>query len=92
MLKVALKSGVFAPGDELTFALRFTNLLAPDRYWVSPAVATSSGGVVWHDRRTRLASVMVTATVPAQGVVDLPFEVEVERSQPTGQPTQEVAP
>jgi len=85
-------AGVFEPGDELSFALRFTNLLAPDRYWASPAIASSSGGVVWHDRRTRFASVMVTATAPAQGVVDLPFALEVERSQPSGQPTQEVAP
>jgi ABC-type polysaccharide/polyol phosphate transport system ATPase subunit len=85
-------AGVFEPGEELSFALRFTNLLAPDRYWASPAIASSSGGVVWHDRRTRFASVMVTATAPAQGVVDLPFELEVERSQPSGQPRHEVAP
>jgi ABC-type polysaccharide/polyol phosphate transport system ATPase subunit len=85
-------AGVFEAGEELRFALRFTNLLAPDRYWVTPAVATSIGGLVWHDRRTRFASVMVTATAPAQGVVDLPFALEVERSQPTGKPTQEVAP
>jgi ABC-2 type transport system ATP-binding protein len=86
------RAGVFEPGEELSFALRFTNLLAPDRYWVSPAIASSSGGVVWHDRRTRLASVMVTATAPAQGVVDLPFTLEVERSQPAREPTHEVAP
>jgi hypothetical protein len=35
---------------------------------------------------------MITATAPAQGVVDLPFELAVERSQPTEQPAQEVAP
>jgi ABC-type polysaccharide/polyol phosphate transport system ATPase subunit len=86
------RAGVFQAGEELSFTLRFTNLLAPDRYWASPAIASSSGGLVWHDRRTRLASVMVTATAPAQGVVDLPFELEVERSQPTEQPAQEVAP
>ena len=84
-------SGVYDPGDEFIFALRFTNLLAPDRYWVTPAVAKSDGGLVWHDRRTRFASVMVTATNPPEGLVDLPFEIDVERSQPAEEPAPEVA-
>jgi ABC-2 type transport system ATP-binding protein len=79
-------AGTFEPGEELTFAVRFTNLLAPDRYWVTPAVAKSTGGLAWHDRRPRFVSVMVTATHPPEGLVDLPFEVDVQRS------TEEVAP
>ena len=84
-------SGVYDPGDEFVFALRFTNLLAPDRYWVTPAVAKSDGGLVWHDRRTRFASVMVTATNPPEGLVDLPFEIDVARSLPAEEPAPEVA-
>ena len=84
-------SGVYEPGEELVFALRFTNLLAPDRYWVTPAVAKSDGGLVWHDRRPRFASIMVTATNPPEGLVDLPFEIDVERSQPAEEPAPEVA-
>jgi ABC-2 type transport system ATP-binding protein len=84
-------SGVYEPGDELVFALRFTNFLAPDRYWVTPAVAKSDGGLVWHDRRPRFASVMVTATNPPEGLVDLPFEIDVARSQPAEEPAPEVA-
>jgi ABC-2 type transport system ATP-binding protein len=84
-------SGVYEPGDEFTFALRFTNLLAPDRYWVTPAVAKSDGGLVWHDRRPRFASVMVTATNPPEGLVDLPFEIDVARARPAEQPAPEVA-
>jgi ABC-2 type transport system ATP-binding protein len=84
-------SGVYDPGDEFIFALRFTNLLAPDRYWVTPAVAKSDGGLVWHDRRTRFASVMVTATNPPEGLVDLPFEIDVARSRPAEEPAPEVA-
>jgi ABC-type polysaccharide/polyol phosphate transport system ATPase subunit len=84
-------SGVYDPGDEFVFALRFTNLLAPDRYWVTPAVAKSDGGLVWHDRRTRFASVMVTATNPPEGLVDLPFEIDVARSRPAEEPAPEVA-
>jgi ABC-2 type transport system ATP-binding protein len=85
------RSGVFEPGEELTFALRFTNLLAPDRYWVTPAVAKSDGGLEWHDRRPRFASVMVTATHPPEGMVDLPFEIDVERARPAQEPAPEVA-
>ena len=36
-------SGTFAPGDEVVFSIRFPNHLAPDRYWVTPSVATSTG-------------------------------------------------
>jgi ABC-type polysaccharide/polyol phosphate transport system ATPase subunit len=84
-------SGVYEPGQELVFALRFTNLLAPDRYWVTPAVAKSDGGLVWHDRRPRFASVMVTATNPPEGLVDLPFEIDVGRSRTAEAPAPEVA-
>jgi ABC-type polysaccharide/polyol phosphate transport system ATPase subunit len=83
--------GTFEAGEELTFAVRFTNLLAPDRYWVTPAVARSGGGLVWHDRRPRLASVVVTATRPPEGLVDLPFEITVERARPAGLAQPEVA-
>ena len=75
-------SGVFEAGDEIVFSVRFTNLLAPDRYWVTPAVARSGGGVEWHDRRQRLASVVVTAARPIHGIVDLPFDMEIERRIP----------
>jgi ABC-type polysaccharide/polyol phosphate transport system ATPase subunit len=85
------RSGVFEPGDELTFSLLFTNLLAPDRYWVTPAVAKSTGGPEWHDRRPRFVSVMVTATQPPEGLVDLPFEIAVERVSAPAQPAPEVA-
>jgi len=74
------KSGAFEPGDELTFRIRFDNVLAPDRYFATPAVARGTGGLAWLDRRSRLASVMVTGTKTADGVVDLPFEMEIERA------------
>ena len=67
----------------LDYFSQFTNLLAPDRYWVTPAVAKSEGGLTWHDRRPRFVSVMVTATSRTEGLMDLPFEIAVERSQAT---------
>jgi ABC-type polysaccharide/polyol phosphate transport system ATPase subunit len=87
----AERSGVFEAGEEFAFALRFTNFLGPDRYWVTPAVAKSDGGMEWHDRRPRFASVMVTATHPPEGLVDLPFEIGVERARPAQEPAPEVA-
>ena len=85
----AERSGVFERGDEFVFALRFTNLLAPDRYWVTPSVAKGDGGLEWHDRRPRFASVMVTATNRPEGLVDLPFEIEVERARTVHEPAPE---
>jgi ABC-2 type transport system ATP-binding protein len=73
------KSGVFEAGAEIVFDIAFDNVLAPDRYFATPAVADAAGGLAWHDRRSRFASVMVTATRPADGLVDLPFEVAIER-------------
>jgi ABC-2 type transport system ATP-binding protein len=73
-------SGTFDPGEELVFRVRFTNYLAPDRYWATPAVAAGTdAGVDWHDRRMRLASVMVTTTQKPEGLIDLPFQLEIER-------------
>jgi ABC-type polysaccharide/polyol phosphate transport system ATPase subunit len=72
-------SGVFEAGDEVVFAIAFVNLLAPDRYFATPAVANRDGGLAWHDRRGRFASVMVTGMHPADGLLELPFEVRVER-------------
>jgi hypothetical protein len=72
-------SGVFEAGDEVVFEIAFRNVLAPDRYFATPAVANPAGGLAWHDRRHRFASVMVTGTRPADGLLELPFEVRVER-------------
>ncbi|MEY2517531.1 MAG: type transport system ATP-binding protein [bacterium] len=73
-------SGVFEAGDEVVFEIAFRNLLAPDRYFATPAVANPAGGLAWHDRRSRFASVMVTGTRTADGLLALPFELRVERA------------
>jgi ABC-type polysaccharide/polyol phosphate transport system ATPase subunit len=70
-------SGRFRAGEHVTFRVRFENLLASGRYEVTPAVAQ---GAAWLDRRERLASVVVTSTHATDAVVDLPYEVRVERS------------
>jgi hypothetical protein len=72
------QSGVFEAGDEVVFAVAFANHLAPDRYFATPAVADAAGGLAWHDRRGRFASVMVTGRRPADGLLELPFELTIE--------------
>jgi hypothetical protein len=54
-------------------------------------VAKSDGGLVWHDRRPRFTSVMVTATSRPEGLIDLPFVIDVERSEPAPDTAREVA-
>ena len=73
------KAGVFEAAEEIVFEVAFRNVLAPDRYFASPAVANAGAGMAWHDQRSRLAALMVTGTRQAHGLVDLPFEFNVAR-------------
>ena len=72
--------GRFVAGDEITFRVRFENVLAPDRYYVTPAVARQGGA--WIDRRERFASVVITGTRGTDALLDLPYELSVERDSP----------
>jgi ABC-type polysaccharide/polyol phosphate transport system ATPase subunit len=73
------RSGRFEPGEEVVFGVTFRNVLAPDRYFASPAVANADGGLRWHDQRMRFVSVMVTSARPADGLLELPSDVRIER-------------
>ena len=87
-------SGVFEAGEEVVFDIAFHNILAPDRYFATPAIANAAGGIAWHDRRSRFASVMVTGTRTADGLLALPFEVRIERvgaGHPAQAPAEETA-
>jgi ABC-type polysaccharide/polyol phosphate transport system ATPase subunit len=74
------RSGTFQPGDEVAFRIRFENVLAPDRYHVTPAVAAQGGA--WLERRERMTSVVVTGTRRSDGLIEIPYEVEIERGAP----------
>ena len=72
--------GTFDAGEEVRFCITFTNHLAPGRYEATPAVARGGGaGVAWIDRRERFAEVLVTGMRTSGGLVDLPFEMAVQR-------------
>ena len=73
----APRSGVFVAGDEVIFRVHFQNVLAPDRYHVTPAVARDGGQ--WIDRCERMVSVIVTGTRSTDALLDLPYEIVIER-------------
>src|SRR6476661_241756 len=72
-------TGRFAAGDEIEFRIAFDNVFAPDRYFATPAVARGGGMIAWIDRRERHASVVVTGTRDTDAVVDLPFDISIDR-------------
>jgi ABC-type polysaccharide/polyol phosphate transport system ATPase subunit len=71
------RSGSFEAGEEAVFRVGFENVLAPDRYQATPSVAHQGGA--WIDRRQRMASIVVTGTHGSDALLQLPFEVGIER-------------
>jgi ABC-type glutathione transport system ATPase component len=78
-LDLRKQTGGFSAGDDVVFRVRFDNLFAPDRYFATPAVASRSGGIAWIDRRERFASVVVTGTRDTDALVDIPFDITLDR-------------
>jgi ABC-type polysaccharide/polyol phosphate transport system ATPase subunit len=71
------RCGAFHAGDEVIFRIQFENVLAPDRYFATPAVARHGGA--WIDRRERMVSVIVSGTRPSDGLLDLPYSITIDR-------------
>ncbi|MBS1868503.1 MAG: ABC transporter ATP-binding protein [Actinobacteria bacterium] len=80
------RSGSFAAGEELVFRVRFTNVFAPGRYDATPAVAVRGTGVSWLDRREHLCSIVVAGTQATDAIVQLPYEIALERTAPAARP------
>jgi len=73
------RTGSYVGGDEALFSVSFENPFAPGRLYASPWVVRAGGGDLI-DRRPRMASVVMTGTHAAGGVVDLPHEVSFEHA------------
>lgn len=71
------RCGTFDAGEHVTVRIRFDNVLAPDRYYVTPAVARHGGA--WIDRRERMLTVVVTGTRSTDALLDLPYDMDIER-------------
>ncbi|HEY4095226.1 MAG TPA: ABC transporter ATP-binding protein [Baekduia sp.] len=69
----------FAAGDEVIVYFGFENVLAPERYSVSAAVARSGSGAAWLDNRERFRTIVVSSTDPSGALIDPPFHVEIQR-------------
>ena len=71
------RSGVFGPGDEVTYRVRFENVFSGGRYYATPAVARRGQGIAWIDRRERFATTLVTSTRSTDAAVDIPYEIDL---------------
>jgi ABC-type polysaccharide/polyol phosphate transport system ATPase subunit len=69
------RSGAFAKGDTATLSVRFRNVLAPGRYYLSPTVSSGGGGLEMADYAPRLGSFVVSGTMISGGMVDLTNDV-----------------
>ena len=79
-LAVNHRLGSFQPGEEVTIRIAFDNIFRPDRYYATPAIAHAGTGFAWIDRRERFTEVVVTGTSRTDAIIDLPYEVELDRS------------
>jgi ABC-2 type transport system ATP-binding protein len=80
--------GPFRAGEEVTVRIAFENIFRPDRYYATPAIAQAGTGLAWIDRRERFAEVVVTGTTRSGAIVDLPYEVALERSEAKRAPSE----
>jgi ABC-type polysaccharide/polyol phosphate transport system ATPase subunit len=72
-------SGRFRAGDATVVRVRFENLLAPSRYGLTVVVSRDADGEFVLDHRPNAATLLVHSTYTSGAVVELPFEVEIER-------------
>ncbi|MEA2167616.1 MAG: type transport system ATP-binding protein [Solirubrobacteraceae bacterium] len=72
------ETGVYGPGDKCTVTLRFRNVFTPERYYVTPAVASRGATLDVADERVRVKSFVSTGPVNTGGLVDLDHDLVVE--------------
>ena len=80
--------GPFRAGEEVTVRIAFENVFRPDRYYATPTIAQAGTGLAWIDRRERFAEVVVTGTTRSGAIVDLPYEVALDRSEAKHAPSE----
>ena len=72
-------TGHFDAGESVTLRFGFVNWLAPSRYTVTAAIGDERIGFEAYGRAEDVAALIVQAPHYTGGVVDVPFELEVER-------------
>jgi ABC-type polysaccharide/polyol phosphate transport system ATPase subunit len=79
-LAMDARLGTFRAGEEATMRIAFDNVFRPDRYYATPAIAHAGTGFAWIDRREHFTEVVVTGTSRTDAIIDLPYEVALDRS------------
>jgi ABC-type polysaccharide/polyol phosphate transport system ATPase subunit len=72
-------TGEFRAGTRAVIRFSFENRLAPSRYTLSPSVRAHRGDHVHEARGDDISALIVEAERMSGGVVDLPFEIDIER-------------
>jgi ABC-type polysaccharide/polyol phosphate transport system ATPase subunit len=73
-------TGRFEAGERVTLRFGFVNRLAPSRYTITPSVGDAVHGHEGYGYVEDLTALIVQATHYTGGVIDMPFELEVERA------------
>jgi ABC-type polysaccharide/polyol phosphate transport system ATPase subunit len=79
------RTGSFAAGDRATLTVKFPNVLAPGRYFITPHIARRGSGLDMVDRYPRMISFLVTGTRKTGGIVELDHDLSFERMGSTTQ-------
>jgi len=74
-------SGAFQPGESVVVRISFNAHMAAGRFHVTTSVARRGTGLDVLDRRDRIMSFVVTAAQETSGMVLLPYELDVQRSE-----------
>jgi ABC-type polysaccharide/polyol phosphate transport system ATPase subunit len=77
------RTGIYDPGDRATLTVRFRNLLAPGRYFLSPYVAARGSTLELADHRPRMVSFITTGAKITGGMVDFDHRFEIARGNAT---------
>jgi ABC-type polysaccharide/polyol phosphate transport system ATPase subunit len=72
-----VRTGSFAPGERVEMSVAFDCLVAPGRYFASPAVSHNGPGDRLMAQADELVSMVVHGTRHGAGVVALPHEISV---------------
>lgn len=74
------RTGRFEAGEEVVFTAAFENRLGPGRYRISFQMAHRGSGTDVIDRWEQVVSLVVIASRSTGGLVDLPFELSIDRA------------
>ena len=71
-------TGSYSAGDRATLTIRFRNVFAPGRYYLTPAISVRGGELELADRRPRVHTFLVTGTSATDGIVDLDHDLRLD--------------